>query len=145
MAANRDVIEYLLAMLWRHKKQFTWKLTGFETALVITRTILKIISWDYLMTSTILLLKLLMYSNNSLRVTVLSLWRSKDRKNRFVINEICKLISIKSLIFMFRHRNLMLSLNCAMLKNMKHMLYVCFYCIYLCGNSFLAIFDQFGA
>ena len=67
------------------------------------------------MTSTILLLKLLMYSNNSLRVTVLSLCRSKDRKNRFVINEICELINT-SLIFRFRHRNLMLPLKFDMLK-----------------------------
>ena len=104
MAANHDVIEYPLAMLWRHRRAFTRKLTGFETTIVITRTILKLNSWDFLMTSTILLLKLLMSSNNSLRVTVLSLWRSKDRKNRFVINEMCKLISIKSLIFRFCHQ-----------------------------------------
>ena len=91
------------------------KLTGFETTIVITRTILKLNSWDFLMTSTILLLKF-MSSNNSLRVTVLSLGRSKDGNNRFVINEMCKLINFKSLIFRFRHRNLMLSLNYAMLK-----------------------------
>ena len=36
----------------------------------------------------ILFRNLLMFGNNSLRVTVLSLWRSKDRRNRFVINEI---------------------------------------------------------
>ena len=36
----------------------------------------------------IVLLKLLMSCNNSLRVTALSLSRSKYRKNRFVINEI---------------------------------------------------------
>ena len=77
MAANRDVIEYPLAMLWRHKWTFTRKLRGFETTIVITSTILKLNSRAFLMTSTILLLKLLMFRNNSLRVTVLSLWRSK--------------------------------------------------------------------
>ena len=87
MAANRNVIEYPLAMLWRHRRAFTRKITGFETTIVITRTILKLNSWDFLMTSTILLLKLLMSSNNSLWVTVLSLRLSKDRKNRFVIND----------------------------------------------------------
>ena len=99
MAENRDLIEYPLAMLWRHRRAFTRKLTGFETTIVITRTILKLNSWNFLMTSTIVLLKLLMSCNNSLRFTVLSLWRSKDRTNRFVINEIWKLMSIKLLIF----------------------------------------------
>ena len=80
MAANSDVIEYPLAMLWRHRPAFTIKLTGFETTIVITRTILTLNSWNFLITSIILLLKLLMSCNNSLRVTVLSLWRSKYRK-----------------------------------------------------------------
>ena len=57
-----------------------------------------------------------MFGNNSLRVTVLSQWRSKERNNRFVFNEIRKLISIKLLIFMFDKRNFMLSINAAMLK-----------------------------
>ena len=92
------------------------KTNGIQTTIVTTHTILKLISWDFLMTSTILLLKLLMSCNNLLKVTVLSLWRSKDRKNRFVINEIYKLISVKSLILRFRHRSFMLSLNCAVLK-----------------------------
>ena len=116
ISENRDVIEYPLSMLWRHRRAFTRKLRGFEPTIVITRIIFKLNSWYFLMTSTIVLLKLLMFSNNSLRVTVLSLWRPKDWKNGFVIHEICKLISIKSLIFRFRHRNFMLSLNCAMLK-----------------------------
>ena len=67
-------------------------------------------------TSNILSRKLLMLSSNSLNFTVLSLWRPKERKNGFVINEICKLISIKSLILRLGHRNLMLSVNFAMLK-----------------------------
>ena len=75
MVENRDVIEYQLAMLWRHGRAFTRKLTGYETTIVITRTILKLNSWDFLITSTIVWLKLLMSCNNSLRVTVLSLWR----------------------------------------------------------------------
>ena len=74
------VIECQLAMLWRHRRAFTRKLTGFETTIVITLTILKLNSWDFLITSTILFLKLLVFCNNSLRVTVFSLWRSKDRK-----------------------------------------------------------------
>ena len=69
-------------------RAFTRKLPGFETTIVITRTILKLNSWDFLMISTNVLLKLLMSCNNSLKVTVLSLWRLKDRKNRYVINEI---------------------------------------------------------
>ena len=69
-----------------------------------------------LMESTILLLKLLIPSNNSLKVTVLWLWRSKDRKIRFVINEIYQLISIKLFIFRFHKGNLMLSINGDMLK-----------------------------
>ena len=146
MAANRDVIEYPLTMLWRYNAlAFTRKLTGYETTIVITLTILKLNSWDFLMTSTIFLLKLLMSCNNSLRGTVLSLWRSKDQKNCFVIDDICKLISIKSLIFRFRHRNWMLSLNCAMLKSKLNLSYVCIYSIYLRGNIFLAISDKFGA
>ena len=52
-----------------------------------------------------------MFGNNSLRVTVLSLWQSKERNNRFGFNEIRKLISIKLLIFKFEKRNLMLSIN----------------------------------
>ena len=31
MAENRDVIEYLLATLWRHRRASTTKLTRFET------------------------------------------------------------------------------------------------------------------
>ena len=124
MAENRDVIEYPLAVLWRHRRAFTRKLTGFETTIVITRTILKLNSWDFLTTSRIVLLKLLMSCNNSLMAIVLSLWRSKDRKNRFVTNEIWKLISIKSLIFTFHKGNLMLSINGAMLKSIKHILRV---------------------
>ena len=86
MVGSRDVIEYPLAMLWRHRRAFTRKLTGWETIILITRTILKLNSWDFLRTTIILLLKLLMLSNNSLMVTVLSVRRSKDRKNSFVIN-----------------------------------------------------------
>ena len=103
--------EYQLAMLWRHRRAFTWKLTGFETTIVITRIILKLNLWDFLMTSTIALLKMLISCNNSLRVSVLSLWRSKDRKNHFVINEIWKLIIIKLLIFRFHKGNLIISIN----------------------------------
>ena len=40
----------------------------------------------------------------------------KRAKNRFVINEKWKLISIKLLIFWFDKGNLMLSINAAMLK-----------------------------
>ena len=65
--------------------------------------------------SIILWRNLLMFGNNSKRVSILSLWRSKDWRNRFVINEIWKLISIKSLIFRFHNQNMML-LNGAMLK-----------------------------
>ena len=144
MAKNRDVIEYPLAMLWRHRWAFTRKLRGFETTIVITRTILKLNSWDFLMTSTIVLLKLLMSCNNSLRVTVMSLWRSKYRKNRFVINEIWKLISIKLLIFRLDKGNLMLSIN-GDYWNKSSISYVWFYSIYLLGNIFLAISDKFGA
>ena len=97
-------------------RAFTRKLTGFETTIVIIRTILRLKSRDFLMTSTIVLLKLMMSCNNSLRVSVLSLWRSKDRKNRFVINEIWKLISIKLLIFKFHKRNFMSWINGAMPK-----------------------------
>ena len=58
-----------------------------------------------------------MFGNNSLRVTVLSLWPSKERNNRFVFNEIRKLINIKLLVFRFDKRNFMLSINAAMLKH----------------------------
>ena len=64
----------------------------------------------------ILLRNLLMFSNNLLRVTVLSLPRSKEQNNRFVFNEIWKFISIKLLIFRFDKGNLMLSINAVMLK-----------------------------
>ena len=74
------------------------------------------------------------YSNNSLWVAVLSLCRWKDRKNRFVIYEICKLIRIKSLIFRFRHRNLMFSLNCAMLK--YNQTYTCVFIQFIFGVTF---------
>ena len=57
-----------------------------------------------------------MFGNNSLRVTILSLCRSKERNNRFVFNELRKLISIKLLIFRFDKINFMLSINAAMLK-----------------------------
>ena len=58
-------IEYQLAMLWRHRRAFTRKFTGFETTIVITCTILKLNLWDFLMTSTIVLLKLLISCKNS--------------------------------------------------------------------------------
>ena len=96
--ANRDVVEYQLVMFWRHLSAFQKKINWIRDVYVITLEILKLNSWAFLMTSTILLLKLLMFSNNSLRTTVLSLWRSNDRKNCFVINEIWKLISIKGFI-----------------------------------------------
>ena len=144
MAENRDDIEYQLAMLWRHRWTFTRKLTGFDTTIVITLTILKLNSWNFLLTSTIVLLKLLISCNNSLWVTVLSLWRSKDRKNLFVINEIWKLISIKLLIFRFHKVNLLLSINDARWSK-SSMSYMCFYYIYLWGNIFQAICDKFGA
>ena len=51
-----------------------------------------------------------------LGVTVLWLWRSKERNNRFIFNEIWKLISIKLLIFRFDKGNLISSINAAMLK-----------------------------
>ena len=73
MAANRDVIEYPLAMLWRHWRAFPKKINGirdvylnssnFETKLIR-------LSVDI---HTILSLKLLMFNNNSVRATVLSL------------------------------------------------------------------------
>ena len=66
--------------------------------------------------SNILLRNLLMIGNNSLRVTVLSLWRSKERNNSLVVNEIWKLICIQLLIFRFDKGNFMLSINAAMLK-----------------------------
>ena len=104
-------------MLWRHWRAFTRKLTGYETTIVITRTILKLNPWDFLMTSTIVLLKLLMPNNKSLRVTILSRRRSKDRKNCFIINEIWKLLIInKLLIFRFYIKYLTLSINGEMLK-----------------------------
>ena len=62
------------------RRAFTRKLIWLDTTIVITRTILKLNSWDFLMAYTIVLLKLLMSCNNSQMVTVLSLWRSKDRK-----------------------------------------------------------------
>ena len=141
MAENGDVIEYLLTMLWRHRRAFTRKLTGFETTIAITRIILKLNSWDFRMTWTIVLLKLLMSSNSSLWVTVSSLWRSKDQRIRFIIGEIWKLI--KSLILRFRHRNLMLSLNYAMM-NKSNIAYVCFYWIYLWGNFFYPFTTDLG-
>ena len=104
--------QWLTAGCIEHKKVDSTarrKLMGLETSIVI-RTILKLNSWDFLMTSTILLLN---FSTELLATIHLELlfchWWSKDRKNGFVINKICKLISIKSLIFGFRHRNLMLS------------------------------------
>ena len=42
MTENRDVIEYHLAMLWRHWRAFARKLKGFERTTVITRTILNL-------------------------------------------------------------------------------------------------------
>ena len=57
-----------------------------------------------------------MFGNNSVRVTVLSLRRSKERNNHFVFNEIPKLIRIKLFIFRFDKINFMLSINAAMLK-----------------------------
>ena len=105
---------------------------------------MKLNSWYFLMILAILSLNLLMVSKNLLRVTVLSLWRSIDRKNRFVINEICKLISIISLISRIRHRNLTWSLNRAMpCCSKENISYVCFYLICLWGKNFLAIWDQF--
>ena len=71
-------------------RAFTRKLTGFETTIVITRTFVKINWWDFPMTSTIVLLKLSMSCNNSLKVTVLSLWLSKDEKIVSLLNEINK-------------------------------------------------------
>ena len=36
MAANRDVIEYPLAMLWRHRPSIHKKINGIQTTIVIT-------------------------------------------------------------------------------------------------------------
>ena len=78
MAENREVIEYQLAMLKRHRRTFTRKLTGirddyrnnsynFEAKLMRLSDDIHIN----------FLLKLLMSCNNSLRVTVLSLLGQK--------------------------------------------------------------------
>lgn len=58
----------------------------FETCNVITRSILKLHSWDLIAEEIDhFIINLLMFLNNSLRVTVLSLWRPKDREKLYLL------------------------------------------------------------
>ena len=84
-------------MLWRHRRGFTRKLKGFETPIVITRTILNEIklmrfSEDIHNLITEIVGVLQQFAEGYCLVTM----TVKRLKKRFVINEICKIISIKS-------------------------------------------------
>ena len=101
MAANRDV-ECPLALLWRHRPSIHKKINGIQTTIIITRTILKLNSWDFLTTSTILCWNCWCLATIHWGLLFCHYDGQKIEKNRFVINVICKLISIKSLVFRFR-------------------------------------------
>ena len=85
-----------------------------------------------------------MFCNNFLRVTILSLWRSKERNNRFVFNEIRKLISIKLLIFRFDKRNFMLSINAEVNRTYPTCAYIKFIFMVIFFKPFMTSFGVNG-
>ena len=90
---------------------FLKKITGFKTCITITLIIYKPHSWNFTHVRSFFKNSIFYYGIYwclaTIRLELSVLWRSKYRRNRFVINEIWKLISSKLLMFRFHKGNLM--------------------------------------